>query len=379
MVNSKRGNREGSIYKRADGRWAAQVALVGDSRAHRRRKTVYGSTRAEVARKLVAAQQTVQSGAPLPSDRMTVRELSRDFLANKRSTVKYKTYENYEGLLRTHVLPHIGHVTVSKLEPSHLVKLYRDLETGGLSARSVGNVHRVLHNMVGRAVRWNYAARNVVELIDPPRFKQREMVSLTSEQAKQFLATATDHRLEALFVLALTTGARLGELLGMAWRDVDLKAGTVRIRETLQRSEGGHSLGEPKTSSSARTVTLSSLGIAAIDRHHTHQTEEQLKAGAEWSDTGLVFTNTAGTALNPNNVYRRDFKPLTRLAGLPENLRFHDLRHAFASLALSSGIPVTVVSQMLGHANPGTTMRVYAHAIPGAQGEVARAMDSMLG
>lgn len=378
MVTTKRGNREGSIYKRADGRWAAQVALPGDSRAHRRRKTVYGKTRADVASQLVEAQQTVQSGVPLPSDRMTVSELARDFLGTKRGTVKYKTYENYEGLLRTHVSPSIGQITVSKLEPAHLVKLYQDLESGGLSARSVGNVHRVLHNMLGRAVRWNYAARNVAELVDPPRFKQREMVSLTPEQAKQFLKAAGDHRLEALFVVAITTGARLGELLGMAWRDVDLKAGTVRIRETLQRSETGHSLGDPKTSSSARTVALSSLGIAALERHRTRQTEERLKAGAEWADTGLVFTSSTGTALNPNNVYRRDFKPLAKSAGLPDDLRFHDLRHAFASLALSSGIPVTTVSQMLGHSNPGTTMRVYAHAIPGAQDEVARAMDSML-
>ena len=237
---------------------------------------------------------------------------------------------------------------------------------------------KVVHLMLEKAVRWGSVGRNVAHLTDPPRATRRDLPMLTAEQAGRLLTVAHDHRLEAMFVLALTTGARMSELLGLTWPAIDLERGSMTIRATLQRIEREPQLVETKTSGSRRTIMLAPMAIAALRRHRTRQMEEALNVGPGWKNNlSLCFTGRLGEPLKRHSVLRREFRPLARAAEYPSSLTFHDLRHIAASLALSQNVPWTLVSEMLGHANVSTTMNVYAHTVPGTQGQMAAAMEAV--
>ena len=200
----------------------------------------------------------------------------------------------------------------------------------------------------------------------------------TPQQAKDFLAVAREHRLEALFALAITTGAREGELFGLTWDRVDLEAGEIEIREALQRIDGSFHLVEPKSPHSQHRIALTGIAVDALHRHRVRQAEESLSIGPAWvNEYNLVFTTGLGTPLDKTNVLKRQLRPLLEMANLPP-IHFHALRHIAGSLALGEGVPVTVVSEMLGHANVAITLRIYAHAIPGAQREAAKALQNLL-
>ncbi len=233
--------------------------------------------------------------------------------------------------------------------------------------------------MLEKAVRQNDLVRNVAGLVDLPRRVRRDPPMITPLEAQAFLKASREHRLEALFILAITTAARQGELLGLTWDSVDLEAETLNIRRALQKVEGKVGLVEPKTPSSLRTVALPELAVAALRRHHARQIREKMFLGRAWdNELNLVFTTPLGTPLDKDNVRKRELPPIYKAAGLPPELTFHDLRHIAASLALGNGVSITTVSEMLGHADPSTTLRVYAHAIPGAQREAARIFDKLL-
>ena len=374
---TKRGNNEGTIYRRKDGRWTGAITIEG-GRVRLKRKQFYGRTRLEVSRKLTKALEAVQEGVPLPSDRLSLASFASDWLDTIRISLRPHTWESYEAVLRVHVIPALGHVPINKLGPVDLERMYADLDKRGFATSSVLTYHRRIHTMLEKAVRLGVVARNVAKLVDLPRQEQSELPMLSVEEVKAFLDAARGRRLEALFTLAVTSGARQGELLGLSWDRVNLDSNEIEIRQTLQRLNSQFQLGEPKTPRSIRTIALTTLANEGLRRHRTRQLEESLKLGRSWrNDNNLVFTTTVGTPLEKTNVTRRELRPLLQSAGLP-SLRFHDLRHIAASLALSQGMPVPVVSEMLGHANPSITLRIYAHAVPGAQRQVADAMDSLL-
>jgi integrase len=209
-------------------------------------------------------------------------------------------------------------------------------------------------------VRWRLVPYNVADAVTPPRPTKPEITPLTAEQVKMLLAAARGDRLEALYVLAVTTGMRIGEMLGLKWSDVDLSAGTLQVRRTVAADGTANA---PKTASSRRTVRLSRLAIRALNKH---------PRSAEW-----VFASTAGTPVGICNFHKNSWRPLLTRAGLPHR-RVHDLRHTAATLMLSHGVPVKVVSEMLGHADVSTTLSIYAHVLPDMQGPAADAMDDVL-
>ena len=373
MGNRKRGQREGSVYRRKDGRWAASISLPDG-----KRRTFYGRTAEQAREKLASAKQAVALGLPLPSQQVTVARFAQDWLTAIQPTVRPPTWQHYESLLRVHVLPTLGRVRLTRVRPSHLQRLYSDRLDTGSSPTTVRHVHKVIHLMLERAVRWGAVVRNVARLADPPRAVRRELPMITAEQAGHLLTAARDHRQEALFVLALTTAARQAELLGLTWSVVDLDRGVIHIRASLQRLDGEARLVEPKTARSRRTIALAPMAVAALRRHRTQQMEEALRVGPAWDNSlDLCFTSPLGQPLRRHNVLRRELRPLLTAAGLPESLRFHDLRHIAASLALSQNVPWTLVSEMLGHGNVSTTMNVYAHTVPGTQGQMADAMEAV--
>ena len=218
----------------------------------------------------------------------------------------------------------------------------------------------------------------MADLVTPPRNYHKEMKTLDIEQAKQLIGAARGGRLEALYVLALTTGLRQGELLALRWQDVDLGDGSLRVLGTLYRSSQGLlTIAEPKTAGSRRLVTLGSLAVDSLARHKENQAAQRLLCGARWEEHGLVFTNELGRPMGAANLRRRSFEPLLKCAGLPR-IRFHDLRHTAATLLLGEGVHPKIVSERLGHSRVGITLDLYSHVTPTMQREAAAAVDTVL-
>lgn len=375
---SKRGNNEGTIYQRKDGRWTSAVSL-GGGRVSQKRKYLYGRTRQEVAKKLTEVMKSVQEGVPLPSDQLTVDVFAQEWLTAIKPAIKPKTWSAYESIVRVHIVPKIGKIKLTGLDVRHLESFYVNMISQGLSPETVHNYNRRVHSMLERAVRLRLVSRNVASLVELPRRTQRELPMLAPTEVRLFLREAKESRLEALFAIAITCGPRQSELLGLSWNDINFETGEVHIRKALQRVDGLFQLTELKTRRSVRKVVICDAAMEALKRHHRRQLVETLKAGKYGSnEMNLVFTTTTGTPIDRTNLRRREFLPLKERSNLPAEFRFHDLRHVAASLALGQGMPVPLVAEMLGHEDSSTTLKVYAHAIPGTQGQVANAMNALL-
>ena len=373
---SKRGAHEGSIYQRQDGRWAASVHL-GYIDGRRQRKTFYGKTRRDVQERMTKALGEVQAGLPVQSDdRETVAAyLSRWLVASASQRVRPRTLAGYRLIADKHLIPAIGRVPVAKLTPAQV-----QATLNGMSGKpqTIRNAHAVLRRALNQAVRWGTIPRNVAALVDLPRVERHEVSGLSPADAKAVIAAVAGDRIEALVLLTLSTGLRQGEALGLRWQDVDLEAGTLRVRYSLQRMPGrGTELVEPKTTRSRRTLALPISTAAALREHRKRQLAERLWAGSRWQEGDFLFTTTIGTPMIGSDVTRH-FQALLRAAGLPP-MRFHDLRHGAASLLLAQGVHPRVVMEMLGHSTITLTMNVYSHVIPDLQREAAEKMETALG
>ncbi len=373
-MQKRRGHNEGNIKQRADGLWEARISLPGG-----KRKSLYGKTRREAQDKLRAALRDVDAGLDLATGRQKVGQFLDQWLdASVRPSVKVKTYEGYESIVRVRVKPRIGHVLLARVTPLDLQGLYTALAGSGLSNRSIHHTHRALHQAFNQAVRWGLTARNPCDGVTPPRPKRSEMRVLTKDQAAALLdATRTDPA-HALYVLAITTGMRQGELLGLRWEDADLDAGKLAVRRALQRQRGkGLVFTEPKSTRSRRVILLSDRAVSALRTHRDRQTFERRVAGSMWQDGGLVFCTGTGAPLDPS-WQTKVFKAALKQAGLPD-IRFHDCRHTAATLLLAAGVHPKVVSEMLGHATITLTLDTYSHLVPVMHQEAAKAMDAVLG
>ena len=372
-IGTRRGNNEGSIYRRGDGRWAASVSLPGG-----KRKSVYGKTREEAARKLTALLKSAQDGLPAMSDVQTVAGFAVEWLAAIRTTIRPSTHRRYEGVLRVNVLPTLGKIRLSRLQPGHLQTLYADRLDSGLSAQTVVHMHRVVRTMLKRATQWGSVARNVADLVSPPKVPHREMITLSAEESRALLTAAQGTRLEALWWIAIGTGLRSGEVLALRWSDIDFDSRRLHVRYTLHRQRASYSLEEPKTDRSRRTISLSTSILSRLQQHRSGQNVERLAIGPAWNDEDFVFTNRFGDPLNVSNMPRQEMKPLLVKAGLSDKVRFHDLRHTAISLALASSTAPTDVMQMAGHSSVALTLSRYAHALPGAERRATEAIDAAL-
>jgi len=226
---AKRSSGEGSIYRRFDGRWAAALTLPG-----RKRRSLYGKTRKEVAQKLGEAPRAREARLPIIPERQTVGQFLPQWLKIAEPTMRRSTYARYEEYMRIHAILVIGHIRLPRLTPQHLQDLYAKKLLEGLSPTSVRHLHTVLHRALKQALRWNLIIRNVSEAVDTPWRANTEHQALTPEEVRRFLEAARENLLEALYVLAVTTGMRRGELLGLHWRDVNLNQGTLQVRYPLQ-------------------------------------------------------------------------------------------------------------------------------------------------
>jgi len=271
-------------------------------------------------------------------------------------------------------MPNLGHIELSKINAVHLQRFYSNLNNKEhLAPASISKIHNIIKASLNTAYRYGFIYKNPALLVDPPRIGRKEMRFWTEDQARHFLDVAKDDRLYIAFFLALTTGMRKGEILGLRWKDIDLRRKTITINQTL--SNRGDRFQETKTNAGRRTIVLTGNTIDVLKQHYLTIKKEKLKNGRYYEDHGLVVCTSLGTPIIPRN-FDRVWMRLLKESGLPE-IRFHDLRHTHATILLKQGIHPKVVSERLGHANIRITLDTYSHVLPGLQEAAAAKFEEL--
>lgn len=317
-----------------------------------KRKFIYGSSELEVVQKMREKKKSV-----------TMEDFLYQWYGRVVQQLAPKTQSSYEGIIRLHLIPHIGHHELVKLRPEHLYALIEQLQKKNLSTRTVHYVLSVLSRALNWAVRWEYVEKNVVALIKLPGYAYPEIEPLTVSQARELLNAVRGHRLESLYRLALSLGMRQGELIRLTWNDVDVQQRTIFVRQS-------------KTRAGRRKIELPDTLFETLNKHKEHIENERVYAH-HWTDHGLVFPSEVGTPLAARNIFRH-FKALLIKVGLPKTIRFHDLRHSCAAFLIAEGVDLHIVKQLLGHSKISITSDFYGHLLPGVGGSALGKVDDLL-
>lgn len=367
--NRRRGNGEGSIYFREDkGLWCVSITVGFDETGKQKRKVIYSKDHDEVLKKKQEIENSINTGNFIEPTKMTVSEYINQWMQIYKNSVRLSTYVRNNSVIKKHVFSSIGYIQLSKLTPIQLQFLYNTKIQEGQSPRSVRNLHFVLHKAFAQAVKWGYLSKNVADLIDLPKPQKEEIKVLSKEESELFLNAAKNDWYYPLYVTALTTGMRQGELVGLKWSDIDLENGTIAVQRTIKELNGKLLIGEPKSKNARRTVTLPQNTIRVLKEHKKNQFENG------YTGTGYVFTDTKGNLIRVQNMVRRSFKEILKKAGLPD-IRFHDLRHTHATLLLQQGVNPKLVQERLGHSSISLTLDTYSHVLPNMQKQVAEELD----
>ncbi len=364
---------EGTVYQRKDGRWVCEITLEDHNR-----KQYYFKTEKEALEKRRTSLNELAQGILATGPQQTVKQYLEYWLEDVyKVSVRPTTFRNCRVLVHKYLIPGLGHIKLQKLTAQHVQSFYARKLREGIKASRVKNIHVALHTALEHARRMKLISINVCADVQLPQPERHEQLPLTPEQARLLLQKVKEHRLEGLLTLALATGMREGELLGLRWSDVDLEKGMLRVARTLTYVPGpGFVEGEPKTAKGKRTILLPQFVIETLKRHRVTQLGKRLAVGAAWVDRDLVFPDDDGDFLFAVKLLRRFYKLLKEI-GLPR-IRFHDLRHSAATLLLSMGVPHKVVQELLGHSNISITMDVYTHVLPSMQKDAMEKMDGFL-
>lgn len=371
----KRANGEGSILKRKDGRFMARVTVNGE------RLTFYSRSRQEAAAWLAEQLAAKNHGLLVAPSKVTFGQWLDTWLQEyARPRVRPTTWEDYRIIVEKHLKPALGEILLKDLRPEHLQKVHNEKAASGLSPRRVRLIHVVTHSALKQAVKSRLLAVNPAEATSLPRQPKREIHVLSLEDEKKLLAALEGERLGVFFLVALATGLRRGELLGLKWEDVDLKNGVIKVRRSLTRvktAEGKTELvfQEPKTESSRRMVPLPSPVVSALKAHRRKQAEEKLLLGQDYQDNGFVFCHEDGRPLDPAWV-TRNFHRLLKKAGVNDT-NFHALRHTYATRLLELNEHPKVVQELLGHSSIEMTLDTYSHVMPEIKQAAVQKLDAL--
>ena len=376
----KRANGEGSIRKRKDGRWEGRYTAGHDPETGKAiYKNVLGRSQAEVKEKLRQAIGETQALDVTKAGKYTVGEWMEVWFQDyAKIKVRPSSHQTYQGYIHNHIQPNIGEIPLEKLTSLDLQKFYKKLLTQGrvdrveakgqpkgLSAKTVRNIHQILSSSLKLAQEQRLILTNPAEGCALPRVEHQEMKTLTTVQLASFFREARESGVFELYYLELATGLRRGELLGLKWEDVDLERGDLRVRRQVSRINGEVMEAPLKTKNAYRTLPLAEDTVSVLR-------EQRRKVG----NSTWVFPSSNGGPISPDSVLHMLHRVLKR-AGLPK-VRFHDLRHTFATLALQNGVDVKTVSGMLGHFSAGFTLDTYAHITSAAQRQAAKTMENVL-
>ncbi len=391
MARKRRGHNEGGVYQReSDGRWVGSVTVGRTPQGKQKRRVVYGRTKAEVLAKLREVHNLHAAGTLTDPTALTVAGFLQRWSDTVGKTKRGTTHDRRRVYIDKHIVPYIGAIRLNRLALVHLEAWLGELEREGRSDWTRNQAATTLGTALKRAVRMKLIPFNPAADLAKPRPKEKEVEIFTEGQAKQLLAASAGHQLHALFVLALTSGMRQGELLGLHWPEFDFDAGAVKVTQKLvAKKGGGFTLEPPKSKRSRRTIDLPRV---AVDAMHEHR--KRMLAEGHDVKAGPVFVTKTGNFIGKSNLIRQVFRPLlaranarateaAKVGGTQPDLlplvKFHALRHTHASTLLARGRNIREVSERLGHANPELTLRVYAHLMPGAGRETAKVLDVMFG
>ena len=375
----------GSVRKRGS-TWTWYLDVDPNPLTGRRRQQTKGGfkTRKECE---AALRQAIadQRGGTLakPSQQTIASFLVDEWLPAVKPKLRASTWASYRTNTNAHVVPVLGEVKLQGLSPMQLNLFYARLlergrrrDGGGLSPKTVRNIHVMLHRALKDAVRWGYLPRNAADAVDPPVGRSAERHVWTPDQLGAFLQHVRADRLYALWLLVATTGMRRGELAGLRWVDIDFANARVSPQRPRVVVDYAVQVSEPKTAKGRRALALDAATLAVLREHQTRQAEEKAVIGAGYQDSGLVFTWPDGAPIHPDLITRW-FEQHSRAAGLPK-IRLHDVRHSYASAALAAGVPAKVISERLGHATVGFTLDTYSHVLPGLDAAAAQAVAQLI-
>lgn len=368
MAGKRRGNGEGTISRRKDGRWVARYFI--ETTEGKKRKALYARTRSEAASKLAAAIAE-RDGKPLTAEpsKLALRDYFQQWLASKKPDLAPDTHSRYRSIVNNHLLL-LGSLKLSEINRAHIETLKNRLRAK-LEPSTTTHILAVLSSALNQAVAWGLIDTNPTSHVSRPKQRRSKMRSLSEVEASRLMEVVRGTRREAMYLVALKLGPRAGEIRALRWHDVDIARGTLTIEFSCS-TQNGVVWGPPK-GGEPRTLKLSPGLIQSLEAHAELQRLERA-VSKRWDDPTLVFPNQRG------GVYRHQgmhvaFKRDLEVAGLPKEIRFHDLRHTAGTLLLRAGTPVHVVSKILGHSDPAMTLRRYSHALPDMQESAALAMD----
>lgn len=349
------------------------VDLPRDAAGTRKRVSVYGKTVGELSRKVAELRQQLQTGVYVEPSREPVSKITDRWSKYHRPNIAGSTAENYATIIRCHIKPVIGRVSINKFSPVHVEDVLTKMDEAEISSGRRKDAFSILNMTSKYALSRRLLLFNPCSVVECPRVTRKtELKYFARDEAKRFLDEAKNDRLSALYVLAVTRGIRQGELFGLKPSDIDMGHATLSIQRTVTREGKKLVIGLPKTKKSRRRIELPDMVLDALHDHRKQMMTEG-NAAAEW-----LFCDTRGGLLRCNNFHRSSFKPVLKRAGLPD-IRFHDLRHTCATLLLMDGEHPKMVQELLGHEKISTTLDMYSHVIPTMHKESARRMDRMFG
>lgn len=367
---TKNANDEGSVYfDQSKKRWMASVSHR-DGAGKLRRIKLSAKTKAkanELRLKMLIEQQ---SGDLIAPSSMTIGDLLDRYTSSAQ--VRPTTLDRYTSIAKHHIKPKIGAVKLENAKPLHIDTVLSEMAKAELSGSSRKQARIILNQAFKLAMKWGLINRNPVDAIETPRIESKEFTVLDLDQSKRFRDAVKDDRLEALYIMAIATGMRQGELFGLKWKDIDFASQSLSIRRTVAEVNGEFIVGEPKTKSARRKVSLPDFAVEALNRHRERMKGEGL-AGCEF-----VFVDSQGGFIRRQNLLRRSHYPLLEAAGLPR-IRFHDLRHSAATILLAMDVHPKIVQELLGHSKINITLDTYSHVLPSLHKDAASKMDAALG
>ncbi len=421
---NKRANGEGTIYRRkSDSRWVGSITLRVGADKKLRRPTVYGETQAEVLAKLNELKRD-NSVKHVTDESLTVGQHFQDWLRSKKAGIRSSTYNQYDGHAKCHIIPKLGHIKLKDLDYRTISQFYEQLqECGTLGTRTIYDISSILRSGLKDAVMKHLIVENPALLASKLSRGDEEASFLNSQELAAFLTAAKGERLEDAFIVAVNTGLRPSEWLGLPWDAVDLDKGRLTVRQALHEEKGKLILGPVKSKAAKRTISLPQEAVRALRRQHVRQSKDKLAAGSNWrNEWNLVFTNRKGGPLYRTHIGKRDMKRILARAALlavakrnkctlEEILRenrklglvqldaeiklpgdridtikeadiltditLHTFRHTHASMLIAAGVDIKTISRRLGHENIRVTLQIYGHLMPGKDEEAASVMDDI--
>ncbi len=365
--------------------WKVRIEMPKDINGKRKQKayTVYG-TKKEAEKFLTEKLRELDTGLLIDTKKMKLGEYFEYWLKEYcYNNLSINTIEGYEQYIEKHIKPKLGNIELEKLKPLQLQSFYSEkLENGklngkgGLSRQTVRTLHRIIHGALTQAVKWQLVSRNVADCVEPPKPKKYEAKFLNDEQTNLLIEKVKKSDIYIPVIIAIFTGMRRGEVLGLNWQNVNIEKGYIRVEQELSCTKQGLKILPPKTNKSKRNIAIPDTLVNILKKHKTEQMKNKLLLGKEYQNENMVCTYPNGKLFYPKR-FSAKFHELLEKNGLPI-VRFHDLRHSHASLLVKLGIQPKIISERLGHSNIGITMDLYSHLYEEADREVADMFGNLI-